>query len=193
MKEILMNDKINAYKELQSVVDKYPEQFQDDWDVKKIKETLACLEMSKRFGIPLEYVSSVQYSVVRAYDHWTHVALYGEDNRQISWSDDERQPEGEWLYCICFTTGPYIFGDYFKDEYPKETFNAFFNELKSYDPKYIDSANKCLYFTEENSKEVYEAFWGIFNKYKGMVKDEMQRQRKKELEEELAKLNGEQE
>lgn len=187
-----MQDKINAYKELQSVIDKYPEEFKEDRDIREIKETLGCLEMSRRFGIPLEPLNSVQYGVVRAYDHWTHVALYGEGNREISWLDEGyEQPSNEWLYCICFPTGPYIFGNYFKSEYPTETFNAFFNELKSFDPKYVDSANHCLYFTEENSKAVYEAFWGIFNKYKGMVKDEMQRQRKKELEEELAKLNGE--
>lgn len=185
-----MNDKISAYKELQAVVEKHPEQFQDDRDVKNIKETLKCLEISQRFGIPLEGVYG-QYQVKGAYDDWTRVYYMDGETRRISWSDDGRQPEGEWLLCLSFFTGMYIFGDYFKDEKPIETFNAFFNELKGFDPKYVDTANSCLYFTEENAKAVYEAFWGIFNKYKGMVKDEMQRQRKKELEEELARLNGE--
>ena len=185
-----MQDKINAYKELQSVVDKYPEQFQDDWDVEKIKETLERLEISQRFGILLEGVYG-QYQVKGAYDNWIRVYYMDGETRKISWSDDGRQPEGEWLLCISFPTGMYIFGDYFRDEKPIETFNNFFNELKNFDPKYVDTVNSCLYFTEENSKIVYDNFWGIFNEYKAMVKDEMQRQRKKELEEELARLNGE--
>lgn len=31
------------------------------------------------------------------------------EHRTISWSDDDRQPSGEWLYCIEFSTGAYIF------------------------------------------------------------------------------------
>lgn len=185
-----MQDKINAYKELQLVVDKYPEQFQDDWEVKKINEILERLEISQRFGIPLEGVHG-QYQVKGAYDNWTRVCYMDGETRKISWSDDGRQPKGEWLLCISFPTGMYIFGDYFKDEKPKETFNAFFNELKGFHPKYVDTVNHGMYFTEENSKAVYEAFWDIFNKYKDMVKNEMRHQRKKELEEELAMLNGE--
>ena len=188
-----MNKQIQAYKELQSIIEKYPEEFKNDEDglKYKIKETLNCLEMQERFGIPLKKFNYIQYTVEKAYDNWTHVALYGEDYRKISWLDEGEQPQNEWLYCICFTTGPYIFGNYFNDEYPVETFNAFFNELKSYGAKYVDSANKCLYFSEDNSKAVYDAFWGIFNKYKAKVKDELKEQRKKELEAELAKLNGE--
>jgi hypothetical protein len=71
-----------------------------------------------------------------------------------------------------------------------ETFKAFWDELKAFDPKYCDTVNHNMYFSEENSKAVYDAFWGIFNKYKAKVQDELKEQRKKELEAELAKLNG---
>jgi len=182
-----IQSKINAYRELQGVIEKYPEEFKKDYDLHKTYETLKCLEMQQRFGIPLMYHSSTQYQVERAYDNWTHVALYGEDHRKVSWLDEGEQPENEWLYCISFPCGAYIFGD----SYPEKTFNAFFNELKSFGAKYCDTANHSLYFTEENSKKVYDAFWGIFNKYKAMVADEMKEQRKKELEAELAKLNKE--
>lgn len=186
-----IQNKINAYKELQKVVNKYPNEFKDDYDLDGTSETLQCLEMQQRFGIPLVYHGSNHYRVERAYDDWTHVALYGENNRKIGWLDEGEQPDNEWLYCISFPCGAYIFGDYFKNEYPEKTFNAFFNELKSLGAKYSDTRNSSLYFTEENSKEVYDAFWGIFKKYKSMVTDEMKEQRKKELEAELAKLNKE--
>lgn len=182
-----IQSKINAYKELEEVIKKYPDEFKGDYNTYGIKETLSCLQMQERFGIPLTFRSYDQYQIVRAYDEWTHIALYGPEHRKISCLDEGEQPQNEWLYRICFTTGAYIFGD----SYPEKTFNAFFNELKALGAKYSDTSNSSLYFTEENSKTVYAAFWGIFNKYKAMVADEMKEQRKKELEAELAKLNKE--
>ena len=181
-----MNAQIQAYTEVLSVVQKYSEEFKDDYEIQKIKGTLALLKMQERFGIPLESCNSLQYCVKGSYDNWTHVALYGEGNRQVSYLDKGyEQPNNEWLYCIQFTCGAYIFGD----SYPTETFNAMWEELKSYDPKYVDTNNHCIYFTEDKAKAVYDAFWGILKKYKGLVKDELLRKRKKELELELAKLN----
>jgi len=185
-----IQNKINAYKELQGVIEKYPKEFKGDYDLNNIQGTIRRLNISQRFGIPLEYgCGNISYSVKGAYNDWTRVNFIDGTERTISWSDDGRQPNDEWLFVISFPTGAYIFGDYFKSEYPKQTFNTFFNELKSLGAKYSDSANSSLYFTEENSKKVYDAFWGIFNKYKAMVADEMKEQRKKELEAELAKLN----
>ena len=105
-------------------------------------------------------------------------------NRTISCPDNGKQPEDEWLYCIRFTSGAYVFSG----QYPTETFNAFFQELKDFGTKYCDTVNHCLYFSPENAKEVYDNFWPIFNKYKGMVGEELKQRRKKELKEELAKL-----
>ena len=182
-----MNKQIQAYKELQGVIEKYPEEFKDDYVVHNIKDTLDLLKMQERFGIPLESCNSTQYYVKRSYDNWTHVALYGKGNRQVSCLDKGyEQPNNEWLYCIRFTSVAYIFGD----SYTTETFDAMWEELKSYEPKYVDTTNHCIYFTEDKAKTVYESFWSILKKYQGLVKDELLRKRKKELEEELAKLNG---
>lgn len=182
-----IQSKINAYKELQSVIEKYPEEFKGDYNLYSIKESLQCLEMQQRFGIPLIYYGPEQYQVKNAFNNWTHLALYGNGNCRISWPDNGEQPSNEWLYVISFPTGAYIFGD----GYPENTFKAFWDELRAFSPKYCDTVNNNMYFTEENSKAVYDAFWGIFNKYKAMVADEMKEQRKKELEAELAKLNKE--
>jgi len=126
----------------------------------------------------------IHNDVENVYDSWSY--LY--KGPEISWSDDGRQPnKDEWLFQICFTCGAYIFGD----SYPRETFDAFFAELKSFGPVYCDTNNNSLYFSEDKSKAVYEAFWPIFRKYQAMVKDEIKRQRKRELELELARLSEE--
>ena len=184
-----MNKQIQAYKELQSVIEKYPEEFEHDYDLKTVIDTLERLEISEKFGIPLSGTYGY-YNVQGDYDNWTRVYYMDGEVRKISWSDDGRQPEGEWLYCISFPSGAYTFGSALTSTYPIETFKAFWDELKSFDPKYCDTVNHSMYFSEENSKAVYEAFWSIFNKYKGKVQDELKEQRKKELEAELAKLNG---
>jgi hypothetical protein len=178
---------IKAYSEVYQVLKRYSEVFKDDYDIRKIKDVLQRLEIEERFGIPLEENGPLHYRVKNSYDNWANVACFFE-GRSISWPDDgNRLEKDEWLYQICFPAGAYIFGDH----YPKETFDAFFEELKSFGAKYSDTANNCLYFSEENSKVVYESFWNIFKKYKVLASEEFKRNRKKELEMELEKLNKE--
>lgn len=182
--------KLQAYKELLAVAEKYEEVLSTDSTFSSnylIEEVQRC-ELEERFGLKLHPGNELYgYQVHNAYDNWTRLNYYDGIAKGISWPDGGKQPDAEWLFVICFTSGAYIFGD----SYPKTTFNAFFDELKSYSPKYSDTMNNCLYFTEENSKAVYEAFWDIFKKYQALVKDEVKLQRKKALEEELAKLNEE--
>lgn len=182
--------KVKAYEEILKVIKKHSDLFQEDRVVPEtstIRDVLRALDIQHRFGIPLKHLNQggSSYSVERAYDDWTRVALFGD--KSISWSDDGSQPDDEWLFRISFGCGAYIFGE----AYPVDTFNAFFNELKSYSPKYVDSMNHGLYFTEEHAKAVYDNFWDIFNKYKAKVADEVKEQRKQKLLEELEKLNGE--
>jgi hypothetical protein len=182
-----MQDKIKAYKDLLILSEQYSEIFDEDSVVPRtnvIQGIIRALEISERFGIPLKYIGygGSSYEVEKGYDEWSRIALFGND--AIGYPDDGRQPQDEWLFRIGFGTGAYIFGD----SYPKQTFCAFFNELKSFEPKYIDSANKTLYFTEDKAKAVYDAFWPIFKKYKALVADEVKAKRKVELEAELATL-----
>lgn len=108
--------------------------------------------------------------------------------RTISWSDDGRQPEdGEVLLQICFPTGAYIFGD----EYPSKFFQKFFNELKTYKPKYIDSANKNLYYTMGNASEIFNNFKDILNKYKELNKEDCKKRKIAKLKEQLKSLEKE--
>ena len=43
-----MNKQIQAYKELQSVIEKYPEEFKHDYDLKNFIDTLNRLDMQER-------------------------------------------------------------------------------------------------------------------------------------------------
>lgn len=114
------------------------------------------------------------------------VSLHGEKYRRtISWSDDGKQPdEGEWLYVITFSSGAY----FLHEKYPTDLFNELWQDLKSYKPKYIDTVNHCLYYAPQEAKSVHEAYEGIIKKYRGMVKDHLEKKRIEELKAELEKL-----
>lgn len=182
---------IAAYAELQSVIDKHGDIFANDYDVRSILGTIKRLNLEERFGIPLSCTGASWYNACVAVGD-AYVGYYGKDfEREISWSDDGRQPKDEWLYLVSFPTGPYIFGSYFDKVYPVKTFQAFFDELKAFGPKYSDTNNKTLYFTEDVAAKVHNAIKPLYLKYKEQVDTEMKEKRKKELEAELAKLNKE--
>lgn len=187
--------KIAAFKDLLKVVKKHKDFLSEEQlylNPKTLEGNIRALEVSERFGVELSHTQAGDWLQLKnVYDEWTRLGLFGEKyGRTISWSDDGSQPLDEWLFKISFTTGAYIFGEgsLFDKSYPKKTFDAFFAELKSFGPAFVDSANHSLYFREDNSKAVYEAFWGIFNKYKKMVSEEMKEQRKQELLKELENL-----
>ena len=177
-----MQEKLKAYQELYAVAAKHEEHLLYG-TFETIKYELEQIEKSVEFGVVLDRAGYGWYSVGGC--PYANVGLFGESqNRTISWSDDGSQPEDEWLFLISFPTGAYTFAG----SYPTETFQQFFTELKGFEPKYCDSANKALYFTANKAKAVHEAFWPLFKKYKALVKEEMERKRIKELEQELAKL-----
>lgn len=183
---------IKAHKELLKVVEKYEEVFKGSSVASdlSIKWEIERLEKEEEFGMLLSRSGDGLFSVNGAYDNWSRVLYFSDDNgRSISWSDDGRQPENEWLYIVTFTTGAYIFGK----SYPTEVFQSFFTELKQFEPKYCDTANKSLYFTPDKAKAVYESFWEIFNRHKAMVEGELKKNRKAKLLEELKKLSEEME
>lgn len=185
-----MQEQLNAYKALYETAKQHRDVL-DSGDLEHIEGSLRKYELSVEFNMQLELYGNTWYQVNLPWGNKANVGLYSEQqHRSISWSDDGRQPENEWLCVISFPTGAYIFGDYFKDQYPKETFNAFFEELKSFGTKYCDSANHSLYYTSDVGYKVCEAFPAIFKKYKDMCQQEYERQRVKELEAELAKLKG---
>ena len=82
------------------------------------------IEIAEMFNIAIsehDPCSATSYKV----GNYAHICKYGAKyDRTISWSDDGTQPEDEWLYCLSFPTGAYIFGQ----DYPVETFQKMFAE-----------------------------------------------------------------
>lgn len=142
-------------------------------------------EISDDFGIEIKDKDGPPHWI--KVNEYSRLCLMGEAHgRTIAWSDDDRQPVDEWLLAICFPTGGYIFGE----DYPKETFTAFFEELASLNPDYLDTANHCLYFGKERAGHAFTSFGGVFEKYRALAKEERDRNKIAELKRRLKELTG---
>lgn len=193
-----MTNKIATYEKILKLV---TDEISED-SVELSKSALATvienLKVSERFGIPLQSVTNNHtgwLKVGKRYDDFMTLGKFGENyGRTISWPDNNKQPRktGEWLLTIRFPTGAYIFGgdSMFDKAYPKKTFNMFWEDLKSFHPKFCDTANHCLYFTDDVASVVYENFYLLFDKYKALVQYEMNEQKKQKLREELEALEN---
>ena len=180
-----------AYKEILNVMEKHSSAIVGD-SVLDISDRLKMLigweDVFDDFGFSINRsrLYGNDYVEISTYQY---LAFYSKDNRrQISWSDDGRQPDGEWLYSVQFPTGGYIFSK----DYPTKTFNAFFDELRSFKPKYSDTANHCLYFDSSNALSVYKKIGSLFDKYREKVADEVKQMKINELENEIEALRAEQ-
>jgi hypothetical protein len=188
-----MNDRIEIYNEILSVLDKHKDVLENDSDLdirRRLENRIKFFEILNKFDFRLQSLRPNDFSQYMRLSEYTIIGLYGEDHRRtISWSDDGRQPENEWLYVISFPTGAYIFGE----EYPKNSFNEMFEELRRYGPAYSDSHNHNLYFNEHNAKFVHENLFLIMRKYRDLARKEIAEKKIKELEEqlELLKAKGE--
>lgn len=190
-----IKEQIKAYEEILAVVAKYgtpvsPVSYQlNETNVEFIIENL---KISERFGIELKSYQGnyLHKQVVDGYDNWCGIGFYGSEGMEISWPDCGNQPNNEYLYKLSFGCGPYIFtSGYPSDENcPRETFKAFFEELKSYSPAFVDSANNTLYFRDDIAKIVHGEFPATFKKYKALVDAELKEKRRAELQRELESL-----
>lgn len=190
-----MSTKIVAYKDLLKVVKKYEELFDRESPTlssANLKGIVEALEVADEFNLPLQGLQSGTFLRIQGvYDEWTNLSFYGEKEvRTIGCPDGGVQPENEWLFVIRFTTGAYSLGSSgsWDSPYPKKTFDAMFEDLKSYGAAFVDTANNSLYFRADKARAVYDAFWPTFKNYKGLVDAELKEQRKQELIKELESL-----
>lgn len=159
-----------AYEEVLATISKYGNALVfDHKDLEaKSKHHLFGIELKEKYGLEIDpkEVYSLDY---QKFGEFKVIGRFGEKYRRtISWSDDGKQPEaeGEMLFSVSFPTGGYIFGgSTWNDDYPTEIFQEFFLELKSYNPKYSDTVNHCLYFSLENSAPLFNSFSEIKKKY----------------------------
>lgn len=152
-----------------------------DWP-RLLEGMIAVQKISEEFGVPIpsHYCNTDWIDL----DCHHAIGVYGGE-RKITFPDNGIQPqEYERLYRISFATGPYTLGA----DYPTQTFGAFFEELKTYQPKYVDSANHSLYFTADKAGAAYKAFPALLEKYKEQAEAEMKQKKREKLQAELAKL-----
>lgn len=176
------------YSEILFILDKYSNDC--IYDIRALKQKseyhLFGLKLKEFYGLDIDpkRINSIDY--IR-FGEYMSIGMWGEKHRRtISWSDDDRQPEDEMLLCIRFPTGPYVFGG----DYPEDLFQKFFNELKSYKPKYIDTSNKNLFYSmdNDNAKEIFNSFNDILKKYHDLNKEDFKQRKIKELEKQLDSL-----
>lgn len=181
--------KTEAYKELQDVFHKHREIVDSDFYSEfsdKLKTIMRVEEISEKFDIEIKTREISGPSFFRLSDYMS-IGLFGPKYaRTISWPDDDKQPNDEWLYMLNFSTGAYTF----HAEYPAKTFESFFKILKSYKPKYVDSHNHCLYFSPSNAKKVHGDFNKIFAEHRSKAFDEVKATEIDKLKKKLAGLEG---
>lgn len=183
-------DKIkSAYDEIFELIYNYKDMVNIDLDYlkKRSQYHLFGIKLKEEYGldIKLEHIQALDWN---NFGEYLSIGLFGEKYRRtISWSDDGRQPEDELLLRICFSTGAYIFGD----DYPQELFKTFFDEVKTYQPKYTDTTNKILYFSMDNAAKIFNGFKEILNKYYELDKRDKKIRQIKKLQSQLNILNKE--
>lgn len=180
-----------AYKEIFKVLNKYKDDVVFDIDDLKRKSEyhLFGLKLRNEYGLDINPKKVNNLNWFKIDEFWIgdlSIGLWGEKyGRTISWSDDGRQPDDEYLFKIGFSTGAFIFGK----DYPTELFNKFFVELSSYKPKYIDTVNHCLYWSLDTAKDIFNNYDNILKKYLELNKEDAKLRKKKELEKQLAELS----
>ncbi len=176
-----------AYKEILKALNKYKSEIVFDVDSleRQAKNHLFGVELVEKYGFELDpkNIHSTDWQKLKEN---IHIGFFDGERRIISWSDDGRQPKSETLLYISYPTGAYIFSG----DYPTEFFQKFFLELKTYKPKYTDTANKSLYFSLDNAGEIYNAYDSIIKRYYEENKEDLKQRNIKKMKDELAKLEA---
>jgi len=143
------------------------------------------LELVEKYGFNInpKSIRSTDWQELKAN---VFIGFWDGERRKISWPNDGSQPSDETLLCFKYPTGAYIFGG----DYPVEFFQKFFLELISYGPKYIDNANKSLYFSLDNAGVVFNTYDSLIKKYYDENKKDIKQRQIKKMKEDLAKLEA---
>jgi len=184
----MKNNTEKAYDEVFKMLEKHKDVCV--FDLEDLKRKSSChifgVKLRDEYGLNIDPKNIDSTSFNKFFDY---IRLYsvGENfNNRISWSDDGSQPDNELLLSICFPTGAYIFGE----DYATEFFQRFFNELKTYNPKYTDTTNKTLYFAMDNAKEVFNNFKELLKKYYELNKEDAKLRKIEKMRKDLEKLEA---
>lgn len=180
---------IDAYKKILKVVKSCAKDVAIDSSVDtsyKLEQLITREEIQESFGINL--MNCYDYSDTYFNLHGDKfIGKYGSEyNRTISWSDDGTQPEDEWLFVISYPTGAFIFGE----DYQQETFKQYFEELKGFSPKYVDTVNHNLYYADDVAKVVFEKVDELLKKYHAIAEENRKEAKIEALKKQLEALEG---
>jgi hypothetical protein len=182
-----------AYKQILKLINKHKDLITFDIEQleKKAKDHLFFLQLKEEYGFNLDPKQhNMPYN--KYYNNFNSeyksISWWGDKHpdRKISWSDDGKQPENEWLFKLSFSTGAYSLGSDYDGQ--QELFQQFFNELKTYSPKYLDTTNKSLYFSLDNAGKIFNEFDSILKKYVKLNQEDYKRRQIIKMEKELEKL-----
>lgn len=189
-----------AYSSFLKICKKYPDlqnkfAFHDIDDMKNSAEGhLMLIDWYEKYGLKISHEYNphrnnyLKYSEYLVFNYFND-AERDKDNgsgKYISWSDDGRQPNNEWLLKISFPTGAYIFGDDYN--YQQDLFQEFIGRLKEYKPDYSDTVNKSFYWRLENCKPIFDEFNAILNEYREKNRSEFKKREADKLRKKLAEL-----
>lgn len=144
------------------------------------------LELKDVYGLEIDPKKITSTRWVKL-DDYGCIGIFGEKHgRTISYPDVKGQPENEYLLTYSFSTGAYMFGE----DYPTELFKKFWDELKSYNPKYVDTMNHDIYFSLDNAKGIFNDFKTILKKYYDINKEDIKLRRIAQMEKDLQSLKS---
>ena len=154
-----------------------------------ISSKIKKLTLELEFGFESDVCYTAEYMPVNLLTHSANIGISyfsDSDKKSISCEDLGRQPENEWLLFVRFPTGAYTFGN----NYKAGVFNRFFDELKQFNPKYIDTVNHCLCFDSTTALGFVNNASDIFDKYQVITTEAGKQAKIDKLQAELDKLTA---
>lgn len=175
-----------AYAEIFKAINKHKDIIVFDIDRLKLESNnhLFGLELKNKHGLNIkpEKISTEPWQELKSD---VYLELFSDENsRTISWSDNGEQPKNEWLVIFKYSTGAYIFGR----DYPTDYFQKFWDELISYNPRYVDTHNCGLYFSLDNASKVFNEYDSILKRYYENNKLDRKQREIKRIEKQLKEL-----
>lgn len=195
-----MKDLKKAYTEILDVCQKYSDcdfaqlyEFRDIKDMtEKCRNHLMIIDWNEKYKLDIKHSKWLYNSTYVELWGNKYISYYGDAEadknkwywKYISREDNGKQPKNERLFQLSYPDGAYIFWS----SYQPDVFKSFFEELKTYWYKYVDTVNSYIYFPLEVASKILEDYDSIYNKYRELYKVTVAENDIKRLEEELQKL-----
>lgn len=148
------------------------------------------VELKEKYGLNIDLKKIHDTNYIRVGD-FRYIVSYIEAKNKLSCFHDIVREIGkfDYLFVLDFPMGAYIFS-YDNKEYPANFFAAFLQELRTYNPDFVSNITDTLCWRLENSKEIFNSFEGILDKYYELNEKRIARKNVVKLEAKLKKLKS---